>query len=176
MKNIVASERIEGTGNREQGIDGQVFTIPCNLFPVSSSGFTLLEILVATVILGTAVVALFGLLSGALGNLRRLRAPSQALMLAQGGMNQLLGAGLETGNGAAVAIPLDQKLEGRWDDQFRWEALATRFNPPPDTAPGQTIMVRIVLDVFWKSAPGKPEKKLSLETVQLQQEPQRANQ
>lgn len=142
----------------------------------AQKGFTLLEILVATAILGTAVAALFGLLSGALGNMQRLRAPAQALLLGQSCMNELLAAGLEAGGKTAVAIPLDQKIQGSWNEQFRWEALATRFNPPPETAPGQTILVRIALDVFWKTVPGKPEKKLSLETYQLQQEPQRASQ
>jgi type II secretion system protein I len=138
----------------------------------TNSGFTLLEILVATAILGTAVAALFGLLSTALGNMQRLQAPSQALMLGQSRMNELLAAGLE----ATVPMPLDQRVQGRWNGQFRWEALATRFNPPPNLAPGQLILVRIVLDVFWLPAPGKPEKKLSLESYQLQQEPLRTSQ
>ena len=108
--------------------------------------------------------------------MQRLRAPSQALLLGQRGMNELLAAGFQTGGGPVVALPLDQKIQGRWDEQYRWEALATRFNPPPVTAPGQTILVRIVLDIFWKPGPVKPEKKLSLETYQLQQEPPRISQ
>lgn len=136
-------------------------------------GFTLLEILVATAIMGTAVAALFGLLSTSLGNASRLQAPSRALLLGQSRMNEMLSAGIESGLGTLVAMPLDLKLQGRWDDQYRWEALATRWNPPPDTAPGQPVLVRIALDVFWKTQPGKQEKKLSLETYQLRPEPQR---
>ena len=135
------------------------------------AGFTLLEILVATAILGTSVAALFGLLSGSLGNMQRLQAPAQAMMLAQSRMNELLAAGVETGGGTAMALPLDQSIQGRWDDQYRWEALATRFNAPPQILPGQPVMVHIALDVFWRTAPGKPEKKLSLETIQLRLEP-----
>ena len=175
MRKQVPGYRLQVTENRDQGTGAPAVT--CNLFPVTSSaGFTLLEILVATAILGTAVAALFGLLSGSLGNMQRLRAPSQALLLGQSRMNELLAAGLEAGGQTAVAIPLDQKIQGRWDGQFRWEALATRFNPPPETAPGQTILVRIALDVFWESGPGKPEKELSLESYQLQQEPPRVSQ
>ena len=136
-------------------------------------GFTLLEILVATAIMGTAVAALFSLLSGALGNASRLQAPSRALLLGQSRMNELLSAGIDTGVGTLVAMPLDQKLQGRWDDQYRWEALATRWNQPLVTPPGQPVLVRIALDVFWKTQPGKPEKKLSLETFQLRPEPPR---
>ena len=134
-------------------------------------GFTLLEVLVATAILGTAVAALFGLLSGSLGNMQRLGAPSRAMLLGQSRMNELLATGVETGGRATVAMPLDQKLQGRWDDQYRWEALATRVNTDSDISPGQVIMVHVSLDVFWQTSPGKQEKKLSLETVQLWQEP-----
>ena len=136
-------------------------------------GFTLLEILVATAIMGTAVAALFGLLSTSLGNASRLQAPSRALLLGQSRMNELLSAGVDTGAGTLLAMPLDQKLQGRWDDQYRWEAQATRWNSPPETLPGQPVLVRIALDVFWKTQPGKPEKKLSLETYQLRPEPPR---
>ena len=41
-------------------------------------GFTLLEALVATAVLGASVAALLGLLSGALRNAARLEAPEQA--------------------------------------------------------------------------------------------------
>ncbi len=135
------------------------------------AGFTLLEILVATAILGTSVAALFGLLSGSLGNMQRLQAPAKAMMLAQSRMNELLAAGVETGGGTAMALPLDQSIQGRWDDQYRWEALATRFNAPPQILPGQPVMVHIALHAIWRTAPGKPEKKLSLETIQLRLEP-----
>ncbi len=136
-------------------------------------GFTLLEILVATAIMGTAVAALFSLLSGALGNASRLQAPSRALLLGQSRMNELLSAGIDTGVGTLMAMPLDQKLQGRWDDQYRWEAQATRWNASPDIPPGQPVLVRVSLDVFWKTQPGKQEKKLSLETYQLRPEPPR---
>ena len=142
--------------------------------PADARGFTLLEILVATAILGSAVAALFGLLSGSLGNAQRLQGPSRALMLGQSRMNELLAAGVETGGSATVAMPLDQKLQGRWDDLTRWEALATRTATGPDVPlPGQTILVRVALDVFWKSSFANAEKKLSLETLQLRQEPLR---
>ncbi|MBI1956467.1 MAG: type II secretion system protein [Acidobacteria bacterium] len=138
------------------------------------AGFTLLEVLVATVILGTAVAALFGLLSGALRNADRLQAPEQALLLGQAKMNDLLAVATESG-GAAGELPLDQKIEGRWDDRFRWEAQATRFRSSPERAPGGTILARIALDVFWKLGAGE-ERKLSLETYQLRLEPVRGGQ
>ena len=124
----------------------------------------------ATAILGSAVAALFGLLSGSLGNAQRLRAPARALLLGESRMNELLATGPPTGNDTG-ALPLDQKISGRWDERFRWEALATRYQAPPQPAPGQTILVRIALDVFFQPASGKPEKKFSLESYQLRAEP-----
>jgi type II secretion system protein I len=144
--------------------------------PPDSGGFTLLEILVATAILGTSIATLFGLLSGSLNSMQRLRGPSEALMLAESQMNELLTTGIDSGNDGLDLIRLDEKREGRWNDQYRWEAMATRFHPPEQIAPGQTIMVRFVVDVFWKSGPDRPEKKLSLETYELQREPYRQEQ
>ncbi|MBI4460962.1 MAG: prepilin-type N-terminal cleavage/methylation domain-containing protein [Acidobacteria bacterium] len=134
------------------------------------TGFTLLEVLVATVILGTAVAALFGLLSGALRNADRLQAPEQALLLGQAKMNELLAVGADPSS--AAALPLEEKVEGRWGEQFRWEALATRLGSSPQRVPGETTLVRIALDVFWKSGTGE-ERKFSLETCQLRPEPGR---
>jgi len=31
---------------------------------------------------------------------------------------------------------LDQKIEGRWDERFRWEAMATRFRSSERRVPG----------------------------------------
>lgn len=140
--------------------------------PLFSAGFTLLEILVATAILGAAVAGLFGLLTGSLGNMRRLRGPSQALLIGETRMNELLAAGIATGKDMPGTIPLDQKIEGQWNDQYRWEALATRFHPPEHLSPGQRIMVRFVVDVFWKPNADSAEKKLSLESYEFQIEPQ----
>ena len=137
------------------------------------AGFTLLEVLVATVILGTAVAALFSLLSGALRNADRLQAPEQALLMGQAKMNELLAVGADPSSTAALS--LDEKVEGRWDDQFRWEALAARFRSSSQRVPGETTLVRIALDVFWKSGAGE-ERKLSLETYQLRPEPEGARQ
>ena len=139
----------------------------------SQKGFTLLEVLVATAIMGMAVAALLSLLSGSLGNLQRLEAPEQALLLGQSQLNELLAPAAEASNGAGAGMPLGQRIAGRWDEQFRWEAIATRHRSSPEPAPGETILVRIALDIFWGSGLGKPEKKLSFETYQLWKEPGR---
>ena len=137
----------------------------------TGAGFTLLEVLVATAIVGTAVAALLGLLSGALGNLQQLEAPEQALLLARSQLNELLAVGAEPNPATGSPLPLDQKIQGRWDQQYRWEARATRFRSSPQRMPGETMLVRIELDVFWRSGSDRRERKLTLETVQLRREP-----
>ena len=137
-------------------------------------GFTLLEVLIATAILGTAVAALFSLLSGSLSGARRLQAPEQVLTLARTQLNDLL-ASSERGRAASPKLPLDQEVKGRWSDDTRWEAEATRVPAGQDAVPGQPILVRVVLNAFWRTE-GKPEKRIQLETYELWQEPMRAAQ
>ena len=134
-------------------------------------GFTLLEALVATAVLGAAVVGMLGLLSGALRNADRLQAPEQALLLGRSTLNELISAGLTTQDGGVVEMPFDQKIGGRWNEQFRWEAVATRIRSSPQPVPGETLLARIALDVFWKTGAGREERKLSFETYQLRLEP-----
>ena len=136
------------------------------------AGFTLLEVLVATAVLGTAVAALFSLLSGSLRNVRRLEAPEEALSLARTQMNELL-ATQDLTPRAAAALPLDQRIHGQWNDRFRWEAAATRVEASTQVVPGQPVLVRVVFHSFWKSEASEREKQLTLESYQLRPEPLR---
>ena len=154
-------------------------------------GFTLLEALVATVVLGTAVAALLGLLSSSLRNAARLEAPERALLLGQSKLNELVTAGVEDeqgpsttlpsiplGTGETRDLPFDRMIEGRWDERFRWEARMTRFRSSPQRTPGERLLARVALDVFWKADTGgaggarSNERKLSFETYQLRREPE----
>lgn len=138
-------------------------------------GFTLLEALVATAVLGTSVAALLGLFSGALRNAARIEKPEQALLLGQSKLNELLSTGVTTENGI-TELPFDRTMEGRWDERFRWEARATRFRSSPEPKPGEILLARITLDVFWKTGTEGAERKLSFETYQLRREPPEAAQ
>jgi general secretion pathway protein I len=138
------------------------------------AGFTLLEVLVATAILGTAVAGLLGLLSSAVGNARRLQAPEQAMMLARSEMNRLLA---ETAGGEGSfnsPLKIGEKIQGQWDEQFRWEAMATPYRSSAERRPGELFLARVVFEVFWKGEPGAAEKKMTWETVQLWREPANA--
>ncbi|MBI4480230.1 MAG: prepilin-type N-terminal cleavage/methylation domain-containing protein [Acidobacteria bacterium] len=142
----------------------------CTYCGKGETGFTLLEVLVATAILGTAVAALFSLLSGSLSNARRLQVPEQVLLLAHSQLNELL-AESQRGLAASPVLPLEEKVQGRWNEQIRWEAMATRVPSAQPSVAGTPILVRIELDAFWNSGTGGTEKQLSLETYQLWQEP-----
>ena len=97
----------------------------------SSSGFSLLEVIVATALMGMAVVGLLSLTSQSLSNAARVGEYDRAAMLARSQMNQLL---------AIDPLPLDSKLEGRFEDVAGpvsgWEARVTPLERPWRPADG----------------------------------------
>ena len=94
-------------------------------------------------------------------------------MLARAQMNELLAAS-ERGRAESPALPLDQKVAGKWDDfsglEYRWEAQATRVPRSREAAPGEPILVRIELDAYWHAGDAGREKRLTLETYEIWQE------
>ena len=179
-------ERFSGIGTRDSGFGTYGRSLAESRIASRESrmrGFTLLEALVATAVLGASVAALLGLLSGALRNAARLEAPEQALLLAQSKLNELVAAGvaaeipstalpaaLRTGSETSE-LPFDQTIAGRWDERFRWEARMTRHRSSPQPAPGELLLARITLDVFWRTGTREEERKLSFETYRLTREP-----
>jgi type II secretion system protein I len=77
----------------------------------SVRGFTLLEVLIAAVVMGTVFVAVMGLISRSLRNIDRMKPHEIALAHAQEKMNEML-------------IPrafTRQTTSGAWDDGYRWQ-------------------------------------------------------
>ncbi|HYM13029.1 MAG TPA: type II secretion system protein [Bryobacterales bacterium] len=105
-----------------------------------SSGFTLLEMIVATAIMGIAVVGLLSLISGTLANAARVKQYDRAAMLSRTKMNELL---------VQEPLPLGQPLSGQWDGSTGWTAQAEVMEQPPNPAPGLYRMVHINLEVWW---------------------------
>ena len=109
-------------------------------------GFTLLEMIVATVILAVAVVGLLSGISGALRNAARLTAYDRAVQLGRLRMNELL---------ADSRLPRDTVLTGQFDSQLTggleagWQARLENFEMPPNPRPGQMSLDRIELQVWW---------------------------
>ena len=108
-------------------------------------GFTLLEMLVATLIMGIAVVGLLSNISTSLLHASRLADYDRAALVARRKMNELL---LDS------QLPKDILVSGRFDPAATgvaggWRARLTSFEEPPDTAPGTPILERIELEIWW---------------------------
>lgn len=117
----------------------------------NAHGFTLLEVLIATTIMGVAVAGLIAGLSQSTRNASRLTDYDRAAMLARTKMNDLL---------LDVNLPFDGNVEGQFDrDQSGgvaagWRAVLQPFDVPPRAGPGTIILQRVALEVWWMPAEG----------------------
>ncbi len=111
-------------------------------------GFTLLEMIVATAIMGIAVVGLLSGISGATHNAARLRDYDRVVQLARLRMNELL-LDPRLPRDTVVNGPFDPALTGGLD--AGWQARLSTFEMPPVMAPGQMALDRIQLEVWWMS-------------------------
>jgi general secretion pathway protein I len=112
---------------------------------VKRKGFTLLEVMVATVIMGIAVAGLIAGLSQSVKNAARLTDYDRAAMLARTRMNDLL---------LDVTLPYDGTVEGKFDEKSGWRASLRPFDLPPHAGPGTEILQRIALELWWQPATG----------------------
>jgi general secretion pathway protein I len=124
---------------------------------MKSRGFTLLEMLVATAIMGIAVVGLLSNISTSLQHAGRLTDYDRATLVAQRKMDELL---------LDARLPRDSVIEGRFNPGTTgmnggWRARLAIFEAPPDPAPGTPILERLELEVWWLS--GEKRRSLSLE-------------
>ena len=124
------------------------------------NGFSLLEVLVATVIMGIAVTGLIVGLSQSVKNASRLSEYDRAAMLARTKMNDLL---------LDVNLPFDGSVEGGFaTDQSGsipsgWKAAVRPYDVPPNAAPGMTVLQQITLEVWWDS-PSAGRRTMHLES------------
>ncbi len=121
--------------------------------------FTLLEVLVATVIMAVAVTGLLTSLSTSLRNAARLTDHDRAAQFARRKMDEILIANPE--------FPKNVPLEGTWDPaltggiQTGWRARVTTFEKPPGAGPGTAVLERVALEIWWLQ--GDERKTFSLE-------------
>jgi len=117
----------------------------------SRAGFTLLEVLVATVIMGVAVTALIIGLSQSVKNATRLADYDRAVMLARTKMSDLL---------LDVNLPFDGDLEGGFAREQSggvpsgWKAALKPFDIPPNAGPGTDVLQEVALEVWWEPPTG----------------------
>src|SRR4051812_24538546 len=117
----------------------------------SRGGFTLLEVLVATVIMGFAVTALIVGLSQSVKNAGRLADYDRAVMLARTKMNDLV---------LDANLPLEGSLDGDFSRvqaggmDSGWKAVLKPFDVPPNAGPGIVILQEVALEVWWDPGTG----------------------
>jgi len=127
-------------------------------------GFTLLEMIVATTILGIAVVGLLAGLSGTTRNAARLREYDRAVQLARVRMNDLL---------ADTNVPHDTVLEGLFPPQVTggnemgWRARVTTAEVSPVVVFNDFALDRLDLEIWWTA--GAQRRSVRLEGYRKRQ-------
>lgn len=108
------------------------------------AGFTLLEVMVAALVMGIAVVGLLSAISTSLNNASRLSDYDQASLLARRQMEQLLSMPLAPGQAYGGTFPPAQS----GDMEAGWQAIVEPFEA---NASGMAngVLDRIVLEVWW---------------------------
>ena len=108
-------------------------------------GFTLLEVLVATIIMAVAIGGLLSALTTAMHNAARLTDRDRAITLARQQMNELL---------IANTAPKNMPLQGAWDPALTggrpcgWSGIVTLFEAPAGAAEGDPALDRVHLEVW----------------------------
>ena len=122
-------------------------------------GFTLLEMLVATTIMGLAIAGLMSGLSASTRNAARLRDYDRVVQLARLRMNDLL---------ADMRVPRNVPMEGQFAPEITgglvagWRARVTRAERSPSPSPGDFSLDRIQLEIWWMA--GDQRRSFQLES------------
>ena len=120
-------------------------------------GFTLLEMLVATVVMGVAVVSLLAAVSTSMRNAARLTDYDRAALLARSKMEELL---------VTPRLPLRSDMAGGFDPSLLggveggWRARVVPFLMPPRPVGGIPALDQVRLQVWWKA--GDQERTFNL--------------
>ena len=115
---------------------------------MNRKGFTLLEVLVATMIMGIAVVGLLSALSTSMRSAARLTDYDRAVMLAKSRMDALL-LDSRLPPLAVIAGEFDPALMG--GARGGWRGRLTPFESPPNPCAGSGTLERLELEIWWMS-------------------------
>jgi len=130
---------------------------------MNQRGFTLLEILVATTILGIAVVGLLSSLSTSMRNATHVTDADRAAQLARNKMEELV---------SDQNLPYQAVLQGTIDDHTGWTAQIAPFEAPPRVGPGAAILQRVSLVIWWTT--GGNRREYPLESYRIAEVPRPA--
>ncbi len=120
-------------------------------------GFTLIEILVAFMILTLSLTVLFRIFSGGLRNVELSSNYTQAVLVAE---SQLAAAG--------ITAPLETgESSGEWGERFRWQRVIETYLPRDgETEPAGGIEgYRVTVNVDWELSGQK--RRLTLSSIRL---------
>jgi general secretion pathway protein I len=121
-------------------------------------GFTLLEVMIATLIMGIAVVGLLSNVSVSLRTASRLTDYDRVSQLARAKMDETL---------LNARLPKNAPLEGRFDPallggaQGGWRARIALLEPPPVPFVGARVLERVELEIWWMA--GQRRRTFALE-------------
>src|SRR5215471_8150923 len=113
---------------------------------MNQRGFTLLEVMVATLIMGVAVVGLMSSISQSLRNADRVTDYDRAALLARSKMDDLL---------LNYQLPKLTEISGAFEPvllggrEGGWRARIVPFEMPPRPGPGAQILERVQLQIWW---------------------------
>jgi len=132
-------------------------------------GFTLLEILVATAIMGIAVAGVMSGLAASVRNASRITQYDRAAMLARFKMDELL-VDEKTPRNESFGAPY--KLTETGGVQAGWQARVVPFESlAPEPGPGALAVERIELEIWWMD--GDTRRVFTLEGIRRGQLPAR---
>ncbi len=134
-----------------------------------SSGFTLIEVVVALAILGVSVAIVMQIFSSGLKNLRRIELAHRAMSHAENVMNEVLADREVIGSGA---------MSGELDDEFRYTAQVTEWEMPQEQlslelAVPTSLLLQVTVQIhFVDDRFGKSYRLSTLKTVSTSGLPQ----
>ena len=124
-------------------------------------GFTLIEVLVAFVILGLSLTVLLRIFSGGLRNVEVSGEYARAVLVAEA---QLAAAG--------VSEPLEiGETWGEWDERFRWRRRIEPYVPQDAETPQPEAVTayQITVEVDWDN--GAQRRRISLSSLRVRTAP-----